>query len=111
MQRFCGSKCQGIYSSTDKDRYIAMKKTKLEKYGDENYVNPEKCKQTCLEKYGVDNASKAEFVINKIKQTNLEKYGVEWSWMNEGVKDKIKQTNIEKCRHCIYEPACDRSLL
>lgn len=23
----------------------------------------------------------------------------------------FKQTNAEKCRHCIYEPACDRSLL
>lgn len=23
----------------------------------------------------------------------------------------FKQTNIQKCRHCIYEPACDRSLL
>lgn len=25
--------------------------------------------------------------------------------------DNFKQTNIEKCRNCIYEPACDRSLL
>ena len=23
----------------------------------------------------------------------------------------FKQTNMEKCKHCIYEPACDRSLL
>ena len=23
----------------------------------------------------------------------------------------FRQTNIEKCQHCIYEPACDRSLL
>ncbi len=25
--------------------------------------------------------------------------------------DSFYQTNKEKCRHCIYEPACDRSLL
>lgn len=24
---------------------------------------------------------------------------------------RFRQTNIEKCRNCIYEPACDRSLL
>lgn len=25
--------------------------------------------------------------------------------------ENFRQTNAEKCRHCIYEPACDRSLL
>ena len=25
--------------------------------------------------------------------------------------DKFRQENLEKCKHCIYEPACDRSLL
>lgn len=25
--------------------------------------------------------------------------------------ENYQQDNIEKCRHCIYEPACDRSLL
>ena len=25
--------------------------------------------------------------------------------------DNFVQTNIEKCKHCIYEPACDRTLL
>ena len=25
--------------------------------------------------------------------------------------DQFLQTNVEKCKHCIYEPACDRSLL
>lgn len=25
--------------------------------------------------------------------------------------ENFQQNNIEKCRHCIYEPACDRSLL
>lgn len=25
--------------------------------------------------------------------------------------DAFRQTNIAKCKHCIYEPACDRSLL
>lgn len=25
--------------------------------------------------------------------------------------EKFEQTNIEKCRHCIYESICDRTLL
>lgn len=25
--------------------------------------------------------------------------------------EKFSQSNIEKCRHCIYEPACDRTLI
>ena len=31
-----------------------IKQTKKEKYGDENYNNPEKNKKTCLERYGVE---------------------------------------------------------
>jgi len=41
------------YQNTEK-----IKKTKLEKYGDENYTNRIKAKNTCIEKYGVDNVSK-----------------------------------------------------
>ena len=25
--------------------------------------------------------------------------------------DEFRQENVEKCKHCIYEPACDRSLI
>lgn len=83
----------------DKNKQNEKKKTKLEKYGDENYNNSEKGKntraensgsveksysdgidknrQTCIEKYGVDNAFKSEKVKLKIKRTKLEKYGDE----------------------------------
>ncbi len=37
-----------------------IKKTKLDKYGDENYVNVQKIKKTCLKKYGVDSFSKTD---------------------------------------------------
>ena len=37
-----------------------IKQTKLEKYGDENFINHKKYKQTCLEKYSVDNSFKAD---------------------------------------------------
>ena len=47
------------------------KKTKLEKYGDENYRNFEKIKQTKLERYGDPNYNNRP----KMKQTKFERYG------------------------------------
>lgn len=41
------------YSFQSENNKIKSKKTKLLKYGDENYVNTEKAQQTCLTKYGV----------------------------------------------------------
>ena len=38
-----------------------MKSTKIERYGDENYNNEEKRKQTCLQRYDVDNIRKCEW--------------------------------------------------
>lgn len=54
-----------------KDFMDKQKKTKLEKYGDENYVNVEKSKKTRLEKYGDENYVN----VDKYKTTCLEKYG------------------------------------
>lgn len=42
-----------------------LKKTKLEKYGDENYNNTKKTKKTNLDKYGVDNFSKTKMFKEK----------------------------------------------
>lgn len=38
-----------IDASTAKRRF-----TKFNRYGNENFVNPEKAKQTCMAKYGVE---------------------------------------------------------
>ena len=95
------------------------KKTKLDVYGDENYNNPEKNKQTTFEHYGVYHASQSPIVRKKIiettrkrfgvdhhlqlpeimkkqNQTNLERYGFEQSSKNEEIKDKIKNITREK---------------
>lgn len=48
-------------------------KTKKEEYGDENYNNREKCKQTCIEKYGVDNVQKLIETKNKKKKYIIQK--------------------------------------
>lgn len=73
-----------------------VKKTKLERYGDENYVNIEKAKKTNLEKYGVEHYVQSKKIKEQIKQTSLKKYGVEHYTQNEAVKKKIKEINLER---------------
>jgi len=94
--RFCSNVCSTTFTANDIDRIKNIKKTKLERYGCETYVNPEKAKQTCLEKYGVDNASKSVEVIEKIKKVNRERFGVEWFWQADEVKKKIRETNFKR---------------
>jgi len=74
------------YSKT-KEYVTKVKKTKVERYGDENYNNFEKAKATKIEKYN------DEFYVNteKQKQSNLEKYGTENISNSEYFKNLIKQ--------------------
>lgn len=72
------------------------KKTKLERYGDENYTNKEKAKKTCMYKFGVDNVSKSEEIKEKKKEKFKKKYGVENPFQSEEIKKKIKETCLEK---------------
>ena len=54
----------------NKDEIIEkIKRSKLDKYGNENFVNPKKTKQTCFKKYGVDNVFKLEKLIQKRLKT------------------------------------------
>jgi len=54
------------------DMIVNMKKTLLEKYGDENYNNLEEGKKTKLKKYGDENYNNRE----KMVKTNQERYGM-----------------------------------
>lgn len=71
-----------------------IKKTKLERYGSENYNNPDKMKQTKIEKYGTyfNNPEKA-------KKTCLEKYGVTYSPES---RIKTSQTKLERYGSATY---------
>jgi hypothetical protein len=59
------------YYPQDKDFIQKVKKTKKDRYGDENYINIEKSKLTRLYKYGDQHYNN----IDKQKSTNLIKYG------------------------------------
>lgn len=74
----CGSKeCHSKYVSEHNqggtpESIEKIKKTKYERYGDENYQNVEKIKQTCLKRYGEDNVWKVKSIRRKCIDT-LEK--------------------------------------
>ncbi len=64
-------------------------------YGNENYTNPEKMKQTCLEKYGATCSQLSEDVRNKSISTLIEKYGVDHQSKSQVIKEKISLSNAE----------------
>lgn len=92
---------------------IKMRETKLKKYGNSSYVNPEKMIKTKLEKYGtldvsekvkksvqekygVDNVFQLNEIKEKIKERNLELYGVEYTSQRNDVKKKMKKIFDDK---------------
>lgn len=89
---FCSNECSTRYTANDSNRIDKIKSTKLERYGDVNYVNVEKAKTTNLERYGVENVNHSLEIIEKVKATNREKYGADWTFQSPTVKDKIKDT-------------------
>ncbi len=95
-QIYCSNQCSAVGKGSDSNRLEKIRNTKLERYGDEKYINIDKAKQTCLEKYGVDNVSKSAEVIEKIKKTNLERYGYDSTFMVPEIKEKIKSAIISK---------------
>ena len=48
-----------------------VRKTKLEKYGDANFINLEKARETMIERYGVENPFQMQSVRDKIDYTKV----------------------------------------
>lgn len=69
------------------------KRTKKEKYGDENYNNSKKNKETCIKKYGVESF----LLTDECKNILLKKYDVSTNiFQSNKIKQKIKQTKRKK---------------
>lgn len=68
-----------------------IKETKLNRYGDANYNNAEKKKQTCLEKYGVDNVSKVPEIRDNIFKSYYERTGYTNPDYNPEVINKMRR--------------------
>jgi len=69
------------------------KKTKFEKYGDENYNNMPKYINTCNEVYGTDYALSSNIIREKINNTIKNKYGVNHISELDYFKNKIQKSN------------------
>lgn len=91
-QHHCCPSC----ARRDKETAKKLKKTCLEKYGDENYRNTDKARETCLRKYGVSSYLKTEEFKAKSKATRLEKYGDE----NYSNPEKTNETCIKRYGSC-----------
>ena len=90
------------------------RRTCLDLYGNEVYVNPKKIRETCLEKYGVDCVFQSKEFIEKKKKTSLERYGKEfyvnpektrftmheryggYTWNSDGLRGKANKTLRER---------------
>lgn len=105
-RRTCCTKC----ATSDPDRVVKAKATKLEKYGDENYNNRDKYKNTRGDRkwgfadpathskirdiYGTDNVSKLDDIKTKKKQTFNKNHQTEESRKN--ITTKTKSTKRKK---------------
>lgn len=89
------------------ERLAVARLTKLETYGDENYNNRDKYKETCIEQFGVENPSQnAEIHTKKIKNGYKSKQYIMPSgkiifiqgWENKALDDLLKKyTEDEIC--------------
>lgn len=91
-REYCSTACV----ASDDVNKIKIKKTKEEKYGNENFNNRKKAKKTVKFIYGVNNVSQIDSVKNKKKKTTKNNYGVDNPLKSEIVKKKIKQTCLNR---------------
>lgn len=92
-----------------------MKKTKLLKYNNENYSNIEKYKKTCLERYGFDNFSKTTEFKNLIIRNYRELYS---DYEIIDINGKLLTVFCDKCdsnynihKQVFYERILDNNIV
>lgn len=89
-----------FYACSSKCAQDKVKKTNMDKFGEEYYAKTKRCKERIkeisLKKYGCEHFTQNENIKNKVKNTNIKKYGVDNPFKSKEIKEKIKKTNIEK---------------
>jgi len=76
-----------------------IKKTKLERYGNENFTNRKKSNETCLEKYGVENVSQSDIIKKRKCETSIINYGVEYPSQNKDVFNKQQKSALRLIKY------------
>lgn len=92
QQQTCMKNYGVAYPMQSKRIFEKGRQAKEEKYGDKNFVNPQKAKQTKLEKYGDENYRD----IGKMHQTSQERYGVDNFAQSPMYKQIRREHSIEK---------------
>lgn len=91
-RKYCSLKC----SANNKNTIVLRKKTKFEKYGDENFSNRNKAKNTCLVKYDCENVSQNDIVKHKKEEVCMIRYGVNNPYQIKHIKEKCIHNNKDK---------------
>lgn len=90
--------CSFVCSNSSDEKKSKIIQTKLKKYGDPNYNNPNKSKFTKFKKYGDKNFNNRE----KAFDTNISKYGHISPMSNPIVIEKSKQSKLHKYDNSTY---------
>ena len=122
---FCSKKCGndsnitrskriasiGARTIEDKSRSVERRKiTSLKKYGVENYVQTDECKQktkqTMQEKYGVDSAMQSPELSEKYKQSLFNNHGVYHPSQSKEIYQNRNSTMVERygVAHAMQSP-------
>jgi len=89
--KFCCSKCMG--ESEERNELIV--KTKLMKYGDPHYNNPDKATQTMNKKYG-GRGTASPIIKQRIKNTCNEKFGINNVFESQEWQEIARQKKYER---------------
>lgn len=89
---YCDDSCIG----KNKNIIKKIKNTKKERYGNENFNNANKAKETCIKKYGKTSFTKTDEYIEKTKKTCNARYGKDYYLQTDEIKIKTKETCQEK---------------
>ena len=86
-KKLLSSAIKKVHEERGNEIIAKIKATKLKRYGDENYVNKEKCKETCIEKYGTKYYFETKDSKEKIIKTCIKKYSVPYPCMTQQCRE------------------------
>jgi len=79
-----------------KSEWVAnIKRSKKDTYGDENYNNPERRRETCIRLYGVPSAPQSDVCKEHARETFMKNYGYDHNWKSPEVRDEMRRRHLE----------------
>lgn len=101
---FKNDHCSNTCAQLDKNVRDKIAATNLRLYGDVNYNNPEKNKQTCIKKYGCENVFQSDYVKKLSEETKIKRYG-DGKYTNVEKQKATKLNNVDENGLNVYERA------